>query len=110
MVEFLLGLLSNLISSLLGKINIPRFFPTSQTKFWDPIFKGNLVIVTPAEEQEANIKSQVYDFQGLDELKLQVIDKYYKGKEDQQYQQDADQGDHHDPPEIDAPDDIGIPS
>lgn len=79
MVEFLLGILSNLVSSLLGKLNIPRLFPTSQTRFWDPVLRGGLVIVTPAEEQEANIKSQVFDFQGLDELKSQVINKYYKG-------------------------------
>src|SRR3989304_2492248 len=80
MWEFLLGLLSNIASSWLGKLNFPRLFPNSQTKFWDPILKDGLVIVTPATEEEAQIKSQVLDFQGLDELKTQVINKYYQGK------------------------------
>lgn len=80
MVEFLLGLFSNLISSWLGKLNVPRLFPSSQTRFWDSIFKGGLVIVTPGSEEEANVKSQVFDFLGLDELKTHVINKYYQGK------------------------------
>jgi hypothetical protein len=77
-MDFILSILSNLASSWLGKLNIPRLFPDSKTKFWDPIFKGGLVIVTPDSEEEAKVKSQVFDFQGLDELKANIVFRYYK--------------------------------
>ncbi|MBV6450315.1 MAG: hypothetical protein MHPDNHAH_01038 [Anaerolineales bacterium] len=80
MWEFILGLLSNLASSWMSKLNIPRLFPNSQTKFWDTILRGDFVIVTPASEQEHAIKSQVFDFLGLDVLKTTVINKYYHSK------------------------------
>lgn len=83
-MDFLLSLISSITTSWIGqwvsKLNLPRLFPNNQTKFWDPIMRSGFVIVTPAEEKEAHIKSQVLDFQGLDELKLQVIYKYYQGK------------------------------
>lgn len=80
MWEFLLGLLSNIASSWISRFNLPRLFPNSRTKFWDPILKDSFVIITPAAEQEHEIKSQVLDFLGLDELKTVVISKYYQGK------------------------------
>lgn len=79
MIDFLLGIFTDIIASTIMKISIPRLLPNSITRFWDPLFKGGLVIVTPAEEKEPEIKSQALDFHGLEAL-TKIFQTYYKNR------------------------------
>ena len=77
--NFIVGLFSDIAASLVLKLRFRKLFPNEYTRFWDPLFSDDLIIVTPAEEIEPQIKSQVLDFQGLDELK-QVFQRYYRNR------------------------------
>lgn len=86
--EFFIGLLSDVAASLVMKLRIRKLFPNDYTRFWDPFFRSDLVIITPAEEIEPQIKSQVLDFQGLEVLKG-IFQQYYRGRYKQTNCQDV---------------------
>lgn len=89
--NFILGLISDIAATLVLKLRFRNLFPNEYTRFWNTLFANDLVIVTPAEEKEALTKSQVLDFQGLDELK-QVFQHYYRDR----YRQTSCDGVHRD--------------
>lgn len=78
-IDFLVGMLSEFAVKILTSLRIQRIARTPLTRFWDPMFVGGLRIITPYEEKEAEIKSQVLDFQGLAILR-EALEKHYRGR------------------------------
>lgn len=82
-MNFIIAILSSLTANFLitffsGR-NLNKFIPNPILRFWNPLFKDKLIIITPAEEKEKIIKSQVLDFEGLNKL-MGIFHKYYRNR------------------------------
>ncbi|MCL0080194.1 hypothetical protein M1O19_04550 [Dehalococcoidia bacterium] len=78
-ISYLIGLLTLITPWALKRFLDYKNKDRPIGKFWAPMLNGGLSIITPSEERESDIKSQVFDFLATSDIEKQ-FDRMFAGK------------------------------